>query len=266
MPKDLRAGQEIYWQVLGEGTRRAVAIHCSLAHSGAWKGVAEELRGTLAITAFDLPGHGQSADWDGRGDFVTLTAQIAASFMDGPVDLIGHSVGGVAALQLAFAVPEMVRTLTLIEPVLFAAARGFPEWDEHLAEMAAYQRALETGDRSAAAREFTRVWGTGVEWESLSPRSRSYTEERIHLISAGNPANVDDAGGILQPGALESLSVPVMLIRGENSPSIIWRISEEIAARLPDVGVADVQGAGHMLPITHPSQVAGLIEVNLSRG
>ena len=131
MPKDLRAGQEIYWQVLGEGPRRAVAIHCSLAHSGAWKGVAEELRGTLAITAFDLPGHGQSADWDGRGDFVTLTAQIAASFMDGPVDLIGHSVGGVAALQLAFAVPEMVRTLTLIEPVLFAAARGFPEWDEH---------------------------------------------------------------------------------------------------------------------------------------
>ena len=32
-----------------------------------------------------------------------------------------------------------------------------------------------------------------------------------------------------------------------------------------DVGRAQVPGAGHMLPITHPDQVAGLIAVNLDR-
>lgn len=265
MPKDVRAGQATFWQVLGEGPRSALAIHCSLAHSGAWGGVAERLWGKLALTAFDLPGHGQSDDWDGQEDFVTLTTRIAASFVEEPMDLIGHSVGAVAALRLTLAAPEAVRTLTLIEPVLFAAAKGHPEWDEHLAEIAPYERAMEAGDRTAAAREFTRVWGTGADWDSVSSRSRSYTEERIHLIPAGTPANYDDNGGILEPGGLECLPMPVMLIRGERSPSIIRRVADEIAARLPDVGVAEVEGAGHMLPITHPAQVAGLIEVNINR-
>ena len=38
-----------------------------------------------------------------------------------------------------------------------------------------------------------------------------------------------------------------------------------LAARLPDVGRARVPGAGHMLPITHPHQVAELIGLNLDR-
>ena len=42
-------------------------------------------------------------------------------------------------------------------------------------------------------------------------------------------------------------------------------IADEVAARLPDVGVADVEGAGHMLPVTHAKQCAGLIEVNVTR-
>ena len=60
--------------------------------------------------------------------------------------------------------------------------------------------------------------------------------------------------------------MPVLLIRGDRSPRIIARIADEIAARLPDVGVATVPGAGHMVPITHPDETAGLIGVNLDRG
>jgi pimeloyl-ACP methyl ester carboxylesterase len=60
--------------------------------------------------------------------------------------------------------------------------------------------------------------------------------------------------------------MPVLLIRGDRSPAIIGAIAEAIAARLPDVGVATVPGAAHMLPITHPAETAGLIGVNLDRG
>jgi pimeloyl-ACP methyl ester carboxylesterase len=80
------------------------------------------------MTAFDLPGHGQSADWDGHGDYGRRTAEVAATFYTEPLHLIGHSFGAVTALRLALAAPEGVRSLTLIEPVLFAAARGHPEW------------------------------------------------------------------------------------------------------------------------------------------
>ncbi len=266
MPLNDRAGHPTFWQVTGHGARPALAIHCSLASSGAWAGVAERLADRLTLTAFDLPGHGKSGDWNGEGDFLNLATRIAASFIETPVDLIGHSFGAVAALNLAIAAPEAIRTLTLIEPVLFAAAKSSPEWDEHQREMAAFEAAMVDGRAEAAAEAFTRVWGTGVDWARMSAASRADITKRIQLVTAGNPALYDDSGGILEPGGLESLEMPVLLIRGDRSPAIIERIAEEIAARLPDVGVATVPGAGHMVPITHPDETAGLIGVNLDRG
>jgi len=43
MPRGLRGGVETHWQVMGQGPRRALAIHCSLAHGGTWAGVARAL-------------------------------------------------------------------------------------------------------------------------------------------------------------------------------------------------------------------------------
>ena len=265
MPKAMRAGHPTFWQDFGSGPARALALHCSLAHSGAWSGVADVLADAVTMTAFDLPGHGQSGDWDGQEDYGTLTTKIAASFIEEPMHLIGHSFGAVAALRLAQAAPEVVLSLTMIEPVLFAAAKGRPEWDAHVAEIGAFVRAMEAQDRMRAAQEFTTLWGTGTDWEALTPRARDYAADRIHLIPAGAPAIYDDNARTLAPGALEALVMPVMLIRGDRSPSVITAITDELAARLPDVGTADVEGAGHMLPITHPDQTAGLIEVNINR-
>jgi pimeloyl-ACP methyl ester carboxylesterase len=113
----------VFWQDLSQGPRPALAIHCALAHSAEWAGVAERLSG-LRFRAFDLPGHGLSADWPGGGDYLAASLGSALNFMDEPVDLIGHSLGGVVALAAAEARPEAVRSLTLIEPVLFGARRN----------------------------------------------------------------------------------------------------------------------------------------------
>ncbi|MCU9849164.1 alpha/beta hydrolase [Defluviimonas sp. WL0024] len=266
MPLDERAGHPTFWQSFGKGARPALAIHCSLAASSAWAGVASRLTDRVTLTAFDLPGHGKSADWSGEGDFLTLATRIAASFVEEPVDLIGHSYGALVAMRLARAAPEAIRTLTLIEPVLFAAAKGSPEWEEHLAAEGPFRAALAAGDDTGAARAFMQVWGAGEDWDRMEPRARARIVERIRLICAGDPATLSDSAGFLKPDALERLDMPVLLIRGEQSPPVIERIAENIAARLPDVGVATVPGAGHMVPITHPDETAGLTGVNLDRG
>lgn len=264
--QDSREGYSTFWQVYEGGPRKALAIHCSLAHSGAWSGLARELSDLVTLTAFDKPGHGRSEDWRG-GDYLEAVRGIAESLLpEEPVDLIGHSFGGVSALSLALRMPERVRTLTLIEPVLFAAARGTEAGAAHAAAMKPYFDHLARGDREAAARDFLGLWGTGQDWNSLEERTRAYTSARIHLIAAGYDALEGDSGDILAPGGLESLDLPVMLIEGGDAPEVISVIAESIAARLPDVGVARVPGAGHMLPITHAPEVAGLVRVNLERG
>lgn len=264
MTLDVRAGQPTFWQSFGAGPRPALAIHCSLAHSGVWAPIAAALP-ALTLTAFDLPGHGQSGAYDGVLDYQKLSTQIAASFIDRPVDLIGHSYGATVALRLAVAAPEAIRTLTLIEPVLFAAARGTPAWATFAADTARFQALLDAGDQEQATREFVAHWGGGQPWDTLPAAARAAMIAQIPLVAAAGKANNTDTGQILRAGGLEMIDAPVMLIEGGESPAIVHSINEVIAARLPDVGVARVPGAGHMLPITHPRQVAELIAMNLDQ-
>jgi len=257
MPLEARAGHPTYWQGMGNGPAPTLALHCSLAHSGAWAGVAARLADVVTLTAFDLPGHGHSGDWDGARDFAALSTDIAATFLpDAPVHLIGHSFGALVALRLALAHPDRIRTLTLIEPVLFAATRGTPAWDAHLAAQAPFEAAMRAGDHTAAARAFTAHWGAGVDWDAMSSRARTAAATRMPLIAAGSGATVDEGDLILAPGRLEALTIPTLLIDGATSPPVIAAIHTALAARLPEARRITVPGAGHMVPLTHPDAVA----------
>ena len=259
MPKGEKAGFETYWTTFGQGPRAALMIHCSLAHSGSWGGLARHLSGALRMTAFDLPGHGRSAAWDGRGEIQAVSTRIAEAFCTvGPRDVIGHSFGATVALRLALERPDFVRSLVLIEPVFFAVAlRDRPGMRADFADqMAAFDAAMAAGDTMAAARAFTAVWGGGVRWDDIPQAQRQGLADQMHLIAAGSPALYDDVGGMLVPGRLEALDLPVLLIEGSASPAIIPAINEGLAARLPRARRAVIAAAGHMAPITHPRQVS----------
>ncbi len=256
---------DLFLRSYGTGPRPAVALHCSLAHGGEWAGVMAHLGDRITLIAPDLPGHGRSPGWTGPGDFIAGCAAAILPLFDGPRDLIGHSGGAVAALQLALAAPGMVRTLTLIEPTLFAATRGTPAWTANVALFEPFETAFDAGAREQAAQLFMNIWGSASRWDMIEPRLRDYAMARIHLIRAAEPALLDDAGAILAPGRLEGLPMPVMFISGDRSPPVIAALTDVIAARVPDVGVATVPGAGHMCPVTHPAEVAGLIAANLDR-
>ncbi len=257
MPLGQRAGFQIAWRCAGHGPREALMLHCSLAHSGAFKGVMARLDDRLSMTAFDMPGHGGSADWMGKGRFQDAVVAIAQSFVDeasGPIDLIGHSFGGTALLRVAVEQPAKVRSLTLIEPPIYAAARlaGRPEASLQSEIDAPFARAQAAGDMGLAARLFHDAWGGGTAWDDLPAETRSYLANRMHLIEGAGEVLNADVGGVLEGGRLESLGVPVLLMRGTESPPVITAVTEVLAGRLPFARIVVVEGAGHMLPITHP--------------
>lgn len=247
----------------GATDRPALALHCMLASGSYWGGIAGRLDGRVDLAGFDMPGHGRSEDWKPRPDdpdYHTAVTRIAASFITTPLDLIGHSMGATVALRIAVAAPEAVRSLTLIEPVLFAA---FPDpaqqaRDRQMAML------MAKGRRKEATRAFVADWGA-QPYDDLPARMQRQMRDRIDLVAANGPTLSGDQADILRKGGLESVDAPVMLISGAESPDVIHGIAEALAERLPDVGRATVPGAGHMLPITHPDEVAGLIAVNLDR-
>jgi lipase len=264
MPFAERAGLGIHWRTDGAGPRTALLLHCSLAHSGAFRGMMAHLGDVLTATAFDLPGHGKSSDWPGGASYQDATVAVARCFLDempGPVDLVGHSFGGTCLLRIAFETPEKVRTLTLIEPPFYDAARAFgdPEIGRQLRRDAAFASWLSAGDREAAARAFVEGWGAGVPWKEITEENRVYFRERIHLVEAAGSTLNADLAGMMAPGGIERVTCPVLLIRGNRSPGAITAVHRALLKRLPDARETVVEGAGHMVPVTHPEPVAAAI-------
>lgn len=224
--------------------------------------MARRLGGRMNLTAFDLPSHGRSAAWrPGEGeDYHSAVTRIAEGLLgERPVDLIGHSIGGTVALRLAVAAPQRVRSLTVIEPVLFAASRSGHALDDELAALAS------AGEIEQATRLFLSVWGAPGGYDAMPRSMQQAAVALLPLILETDAALSADIHAILRPDGLEALAAPAMLIAGADSPAVVGEIFDTLASRLLDARRASVPGAGHMAPVTHPDEVTALVAQNLDR-
>jgi pimeloyl-ACP methyl ester carboxylesterase len=106
----------------GEGPEPALCVHGLGGSSRNWTDLMDLLRPRLACAAVDLPGYGDSPPRpDGKFSISamarTVTELIQAQ-QNGPVHLIGNSMGGAVALRAATRRPDLVRSLTLVSPAL----------------------------------------------------------------------------------------------------------------------------------------------------
>ena len=266
MPDGLRAGFPVHWRDFGIGPERGLMLHCALAHSKAWTGVAAELDGLLTMIAPDMPGHGKSADWDHRGDLHDQVTAIARACLGDGGHVIGHSFGATVALRLAIEAPDLVHSVTLIEPVLFAAAgeSDASVLRQYLDASQGFGAALALEDWALAAADFIQIWGDGRLWSDLSGREQALFSSQMPFIRETEPCLLQDTAGLLRPGRMEGIVCPTLLIRGQNTEPVIASIHATLARRIPGAVETVVEGAGHMVPITHPVPVAALIREHVT--
>ncbi|MCC5969847.1 MAG: alpha/beta fold hydrolase [Pararhodobacter sp.] len=243
----------------------AVLAHCFLGHSGGWKRLIAALDTRLDATAFDLPGHGRSGPWDAQGDLHERSTAALAAQISAPALLIGHSFGGTLALRHALEAPDRVLGLVLIEPVLFAAVAGTPEFAAHVAAEEPLRRAFVRGDLAEAARVFFDINGDKAGWLAMPGPAREVMIRQIAMIDAAAPTLMEDSAGLLAPGRMEGFDKPVLVLAGAKSPPIFPAAAGAIAARLGRAEFARVPGAGHMAPLTHPHETAALIDAWAAR-
>lgn len=253
----------VHVRTLGQGAREALALHCTIAHSGAWSGVAGVLGSDATLIAPDMPSHGKSPDWNEQGDLFDLVTALSAEQLSEPMDVIGHSFGAMIALRLAMEHPDLVRSAVLIEPVFFAVARqDAPDLlaqYEHTAQP--YAQALAAGDMELAARLFNRMWSTddSPRWPDLPERTRAAMTRGVHLVPAVEDDLVEDKKGLLAPDMLSRAAMPTLLVHGARTHPAMPTICQGLQQRLPNASGTVIAGAGHMAPITHPQDVARVI-------
>ena len=244
----------------GTGPRRAHLIHCNLATGKAWAPLMQVLDAELAAEAVDMLGQGRSPMPDRTRDYQLQCAEASIAVMQrsGPQDLIGHSFGGCIALKVAHMRPDLVRTLTLFEPVFFGFLddADHPVWQAMKPGQQAFYDTLTSGDTMAAAAKFLTEWGMPGEWERMPDDARRAMADRMWLIAAQRGSIVDDNNWRLRLPDLATLEMPTLVMHGEQSPPVMAEMTKIIVKTMPNASGAGLPGAGHMLPITHAGAVA----------
>jgi pimeloyl-ACP methyl ester carboxylesterase len=245
-----------------------VLLHCSGSSGAQWRSLAEKLGTRYRVIAPDLIGYGKSAPWSGQGEF-SLAQEAAAlgGVLTGePVHLVGHSYGGGLALHIARTRPELLRTLTLIEPSAFHLLRGGVAGDTdallEITGVAAQARAaLASGDYLGGFGSFVDYWKPG-SWAAMAAEKRAAFAPQIAKVALefhallNEPAGIDDMRGI---------AAPMLLLQGAETRLPSRCVCKRLRAALPEAEFRLVLGAGHMLPVTHRDEVNRLIAAHLER-
>jgi pimeloyl-ACP methyl ester carboxylesterase len=245
----------------------ALLLHSSAGSGAQWRSLTEALRSRFRVLAPDLYGYGESDPWPGHGpltlaDEAALADAVTADH--GPLHVIGHSYGGAVALSFALQRPERLRSLTLIEPVAFHLLRGAAN-RRLLVEIVKIAGVVAdgaaSGDYRGAMARFVDYWNGAGAWKRMKP------EQQAGLARHTPKVALDFWATLIEPtshsASYRQIAAPALILRGSESPAPTRRIAELLAGTLLAARLHTIEGAGHMLPLTHAAAVDAAVSAHL---
>lgn len=228
-------------------------------HGGIWKESAEALANRHTVTAIDLPGHGRSAMPNGDYTLSSLADGVAESL---PVHgtLIGWSLGGMVAMQIALTHPEKIRRLILVGSV----PRFVRDDDWHFAISAEILQEFSDSlakDLQQTLHRFAalQVMGSG--------ESRALLQKLRDVIDSSKAPRTAALHGGLQilqhtdlRARLNEIRQPTLMIFGKRDTLSRPQTAEQMVTLLPDARLEIINGAGHAPFLSHQQEFTSLIE------
>jgi esterase len=269
-------GYNIAYVENGSG-RPLIMIHGALTDYRSWSGQMEPLGWSRRAVAVSLR-HYFPERWDGKGgnfswkQHVADTIAFIKAFNVGPIDLIGHSRGGLVAFEIAGAEPNLLRSLILGEPGLILDDTGFGAalQDNAAARTAANERAarvksvlnrFEGGDIEGGLEIFIdAVSGVG-SWKNLTEAQRQIFRDNAWTIKGmeqeeRRPVNCRE---------LEALNMPVLLVGGEKSPARYGQVLTVIEPCLKQRERVTIPNASHGMHRMNPDAFNSFVAEFLSK-
>jgi pimeloyl-ACP methyl ester carboxylesterase len=247
-----------------------VCLHASASSGRQWRALETRLAGRYRVSAPDLYGAGGSPPWPGEAslslaDEVARLEPIFAAAGES-FHLVGHSYGGAVAAHAALANPDRIRSLVLIEPVLFGLLLADDPGQPAAREIAQLRddtgAAAACGALEKAGERFTDYWMGPGAWAAMPPPRQAAVAQAMPGVRSEWSALLTDRTPL---PAYSSLKIPTLYLMGSQSPVPAREVARLLTNTLPDVTTVQVDGAGHMAPITHPGIVGAAIEAHMAR-
>jgi 2-succinyl-6-hydroxy-2,4-cyclohexadiene-1-carboxylate synthase len=237
-----------------------VLVHAFQMDAREWDEIAPELAHDWRVIRYDVRGHGRSAGATkptaAHDDLRDLLDELHVA----KASLVGLSMGSGIVLDAALAYPDRVDRVVMVSPTVSGVTSVIP--NDWMMPIIAQVRA---GAKDSAAA----LW-----WASpmmAGARKRGAAGERYHQVVLDNSRIWGENPGnrlpLSPPAAqrLESLNAPLLVVVGERDAAAIRQLAEMLARRVPNAGALTMDGAGHMISVEKPSELAAAIADFLSQ-
>jgi pimeloyl-ACP methyl ester carboxylesterase len=255
----------------GSSAAEIVYLHGGAQNAHTWDTVALALgRPALAV---DLPGHGHS-DWRADGAYSPMNladdvaAVVAAHAPEARV-VVGMSLGGLTAMELAVRHPRLVRSLVMVDitpGVNAAKTKAITDFVDGPQEFASFDDLLaRTIEHNPTRSESSLRRGILHNAHQQPDGSWQWRYDRGSHARARQAAPettpVEETADALSPlwDHFESIACPVTLVRGSLSPVVDDDDVAEARRRQPELVVHIVDGAGHSVQGDRPVELAAIL-------
>lgn len=236
----------IAWEATGEGSGvPLVALHGVTDSGACWGPLMPHWARSRTVVTIDAPGHGRSGLSHGPFTIAVLAADTAAvirEVLGTPAVVLGHSLGGLTAQELALGCPELVAALVLEDPAWRrdrdVDSDGVPHW------LHSFVRSFAGASRGQLESR-SRVENPHWPDDEHGPWAASKRQLDQGLVDV---PHVWDARDWVE--SLASVQAPVTLITGEpGRGAIVDQDQVERAAAIlgPRLTHVPIAGAGHSI-------------------
>lgn len=254
--------EALHHDVSGAGSPMLL-IHGSGADGNVWRAARATLARGHRVISYDRRGHGRSpgpapsgagAHLQHAEDGLTLLHRHAPRQA---AALVGWSVGGIIALQMAVMQPERVRALVLVEPPLWARNHGDLSMMWSMLRVFWHRKERPRQATEAFYRAVCRYHDDGSNgFDALPDEHREAILANADAVMAELSAGTGES---LTPELLARVHCPVTLLLGGRSRPMFRRVARELGRALPQLRVATVAEAGHFMMLEAPAAFAAWV-------
>ena len=242
------------YELVGSGPGPTLLlVHAGIADRRMWDDQVDPFaEAGWTVVRADLPGFGETPPPAGPvALWATLRDLLERLGVDRAV-VVGCSLGGRAAVDLALAAPERVRALVLVGSGLaghrFQEPALFELWDRS-------EGALERGDHREAARVEIDTWVAGVDRppEAVDPEVRRRVTGMLLTAYAHGEADLEEPDPPAA-GRLGEITAPTLVVVGEHDRPDIQAMADALAAGIPGAERVVLDGAAHLPSMERPGE------------
>lgn len=248
-------GGKISFEVGGRG-RAIVLLHEGIADRRMWNHEFARLSRDHRVVRYDLRGYGRSApatsEFSPVRDLATLVDHLG---LNRPL-IVGPSVGGKIALDLALAYPDKVGAMLLIAPGYsgmdydqFPGGKSTFERDETLSKAAA--DAWAAGRLEEATEHLRQLWAAALTGSALELFQAMVRDNAVEIFEERTGRFETRVG---EPAArrLKDIRIPTHILVGDRDNPAMPHAANYLVRGIPGAELELVPGADHLLNLSRP--------------